>query len=258
MTRRNVPFGYVLHDGRFVIDTEEAGAIREIFELYIGGCSYAQIASRMETGSVPYDERDSQWNKHKVKRILENQRYLGTETLPEIISAETFEKAKKIHETKKTVPVKTDRTAKDMIWRYIRCDNCGGWSVRCGGANKDRDRDVLVCKQCHASVQIRKSEIENAVLAQFNAHEYPQTPSYQISEEVMRLNHQINRGLENPDNPAEVIDFILEGITARCGCCADVGIRPKNHLTEVKPEHFGQVVSGIRLSMDVTVTVEFK
>ena len=117
---------------------------------------------------------------------------------------------------------------------------------------------MLVCKQCGMAAQIRKSEIEDTVLAQFNAHEYPQTLSYQISDEVMRLNHEINRSLENPENPGEIVGYILQGITARCTCCSDVDVRHKSHLTEVKPEHFGQVVSAIRLSADGTVTLEFK
>lgn len=259
MTRRTVPFGYGIHDGRYVIDAKEAETVRMIFAMYNDGASYAKIAARMTEAAIPYDVRDPKWNKHKVKRILENRKYVGTDVLPGIITEEVFEHAQCIHETKRTTPVRTPKTARDMIWHYIRCEHCGGWCVRCGGANKDRDRDVLVCKRCSAAVQIRKSELEEAVLAQFNAHEYPQTPSYQISEEVMRLNHRINRCLESPEDPVEIIGYILEGITARYACCNDAGCgQAKSRLTEVTPEHFGQVVSGIQVSEQTGVTVMFK
>lgn len=258
MTRRNIPFGYAIHDGSYVIDAEEAKTVQYIFGLYTEGHSYAAIAEEIIARGIPYDRRAPQWNKHKVKRILENRRYLGIANFPAIIPGELFEQVQCIHESRKTTPVRTQKTARDLIWSRIHCENCGGWCVRFGGAYKDKDRDVLVCKQCGMAVQIRKSEIEEAILAQFNAHEYSQSPSYQISKEVMRLNHQINRSLENPEDPGEIVGYILQGITARCACCSDVDVRHKSRLTEVNPEHFGQVVSAIQLSADGTVALEFK
>ena len=42
--------------------------------------------------------------------------------------------------------------------------------------------------------------------------------TYDPSSEVIRLTNAINRGLENPEKPEEVISLILQGVAARYEC----------------------------------------
>ena len=55
------------------------------------GKSLLEIAALME---VPYSENSS-WNKNMVKRIIENDRYLGTEKYPQIIDKRNFQTGKR-------------------------------------------------------------------------------------------------------------------------------------------------------------------
>lgn len=75
--QRKIPFGYMMENGIPTRCEAEATAVQAIYAMYRSGSSYNQIASEMERRGVPYHAHTPQWNKHMVKRILENPRYLG-------------------------------------------------------------------------------------------------------------------------------------------------------------------------------------
>ena len=83
---RTIPFGYTMRNG--VIETEptEVLAVLTIFSEYMAGRSLNEIAREM---AVPYSE-GATWNKNMVKRVLENEKYLGTEIYPQLISEDVF------------------------------------------------------------------------------------------------------------------------------------------------------------------------
>ena len=51
---------------------------------------YSQIADEMTQQGVRYHQHNAQWNKHMVKRILENERYLGMDGYPQLVTDEEF------------------------------------------------------------------------------------------------------------------------------------------------------------------------
>lgn len=73
--QRKTPFGYQIQNGRITCHPEEAESVRYIFSHYLLGSSYNQIADEMAQQGVRYHQHTAQWNKHMVKRILENERY---------------------------------------------------------------------------------------------------------------------------------------------------------------------------------------
>lgn len=80
--QRKIPFGYQVQNGRINCQPEEAKFVRSIFSHYLLGSSYSQIADEMARQGVRYHQHTAQWNKHMVKRILENERYLGMDGYP--------------------------------------------------------------------------------------------------------------------------------------------------------------------------------
>ncbi|MDE7262454.1 MAG: recombinase family protein [Oscillospiraceae bacterium] len=88
--QRKTPFGYMVRDGKTVICPKEADAVRSIYHRYLAGASYARIAEEMSLGTIPYHQHTPQWNKHMIKRILENGKYLGTDIYPRLVSDEDF------------------------------------------------------------------------------------------------------------------------------------------------------------------------
>lgn len=88
--QRKTPFGYMVRGGETIPCPAEADAVQSIFTRYLSGASYGKIAEEMSRGNISYHQHTPQWNKHMVKRILENERYLGTDVYPRLVSDEDF------------------------------------------------------------------------------------------------------------------------------------------------------------------------
>lgn len=76
-------YGYVIQDGKLVINEKEAQNIRGIFRNYLEGNSLIKSAEIMGLRK----------NNSSVKRILTNTKYLGNEYYPKIIDKDSFEMA---------------------------------------------------------------------------------------------------------------------------------------------------------------------
>ena len=90
---RTIPFGYMMKNGIITTNPAEVLAVLTIFSEYMSGKSLESIAINMK---VQYSE-DKIWNKNMVKRVLENEKYLGMDVYPQLISEEAF---KKVNERK--------------------------------------------------------------------------------------------------------------------------------------------------------------
>lgn len=90
---RYLPFGYMLRNGEIVINEREATLVRTAFAEYMDGASFAAIAETLQNTGVRYHADTSLWNKHMVKRMLENIRYAGTDDYPGIIKQALFDSA---------------------------------------------------------------------------------------------------------------------------------------------------------------------
>ena len=55
LKNRSIPFGYCVINGKYAINENEAAAVREIFEKYIGGKSLKTIATEM-VNTVQYGQ----------------------------------------------------------------------------------------------------------------------------------------------------------------------------------------------------------
>lgn len=83
---RTIPFGYEMRGGEIQMNLIEAKAVQTIFESYLQGFSLSDIAQYMSEKGIPYHETSLTWNKNMVKRILENERYTGTEDFLPLIT----------------------------------------------------------------------------------------------------------------------------------------------------------------------------
>ena len=95
---RRIPFGYMMQNGMITTNSAEVLAVLTIFSEYMVGKSLESIAINMK---VPYSE-DKIWNKNMVKRVLENEKYLGTDVYPQLISEEVFRKVNERKSAKAT------------------------------------------------------------------------------------------------------------------------------------------------------------
>ena len=91
MKNRKILYGYYIEQGVFQLQGEEAAVVQRIMDLYIEGLSYLKISDILNNEGVPFSQEVPLWNKHKVKRLLENPRYTGTNGYPAIIGSDVFQ-----------------------------------------------------------------------------------------------------------------------------------------------------------------------
>lgn len=97
------------------------------------------------------------------------------------------------------------------------------------------------------------------IARQVTEHDTADRGPYQPSEEVVRLTNAINRGLEHPDHPEELVSLILQGAAARYDCCpAAIPSERENHPLDVDWNRIRQVVSHITISAENMVAVTFR
>ena len=77
MTNRKILYGYQIVHGDLVIQEEERLTVQNVFTTYLAGLSYQALADRMNADNIPFSQESPLWNKHKIKRMLENPRYAG-------------------------------------------------------------------------------------------------------------------------------------------------------------------------------------
>ena len=111
MTKRKILYGYQIRGGVLEIVPEEQRVVQMLFALYSAGASYQDISDALNRQGVPYSSEIPLWNKHKIKRMLENARYTGKDGYPVMIAETDFQAVQdKISE-------KNDRRSIIRFWR---------------------------------------------------------------------------------------------------------------------------------------------
>lgn len=109
MKNRKVKYGYAYQNGVITLNPTESTTVKRIFDLYINGLSLIKIAQLLIAENVEYMVGEVSWNKGKIKRIIDDDIYTGTDTYPFIISKDTFGKANKVKSARDTQRVLTGR-----------------------------------------------------------------------------------------------------------------------------------------------------
>ena len=202
--QRKTPFGYMVQNGENVPCPAEADAVQSVFTRYLAGASYSRIAEEMSKGNIPYHQHTRQWNKHMVKRILENGKYLGTGGYPRLVSDEDFLAVQLQREDK------TDYAPCPASLNPIRekavCAVCGGRIVR---NTKSHGRPRWVCPNCGAIVHISDEELQAQVSQRLrqladtpDLLTPPPTPETPSSADALRIQNELNLCFNRQDiNP---------------------------------------------------------
>ena len=132
---RTIPFGYCMKNGEITTEPKEVYAVVAIFDEYLKGRSLSEIAKLMQSEKIRYNAVSDKWNKNMVKRIIENERYLGTEKYPQLITDDIFKRANEKRVKKATT---LDLIPDDLqeIRKRTYCTECGHKLSRIGGNSK--------------------------------------------------------------------------------------------------------------------------
>ena len=92
MKNRNIPFGYRFEDGKIIISSDEHTTLQRICSEYLDGRSLLQIANGLQTDKVEFAPGITTWNKARIMRIVDDDRYRGNEIYPQLIDEATLER----------------------------------------------------------------------------------------------------------------------------------------------------------------------
>ena len=199
----------------------EASVVARVASLYLEGMSYQKLADLLNQEHILFSKEVPVWDKHKVKRLLENPATQGR-TATQVFWTRRHFNASKAASKRKQRNRPPKRNARSSSWRIAyTMPPAAPPCTEMGGKNHQERHVVLeVCSLRHQHHHEDEILLEE-VIHQMEEWDRPEQTSYQPSGEVIRPTNAINRGLEHPDDPQEVISLILQGAAARYACCPD-------------------------------------
>lgn len=269
---RTIPFGYMMKDGRITTNPNEVLAVVTVFSEYLAGKSLSEIANQM---TVPYSE-NVKWNKNMVKRILENEKYLGTEKYPKLISEDVFKEANE-RKVKKATSLCMISEELQAVRNMTFCIECGHRLFRSGGNSRSEKWDCHNQECSRLEYRITDNmligaimNVLNTVIANPNLIENDsEACTYIPTAEIHRQQNEINRMIDSPQ-----IDYdkakaeILRLAEMKYNCCTYNDIPQKTELLKTMLIDCEQIntlnidllrscVSKISVSHFYTVEAEF-
>lgn len=223
---RYLPFGYHVQNGALCIHEAEAIVVRQVFEDYQAGMSYRSISEKLTAEAIPYMENHTDWNKHIVKRMLENARYCGRDDFPQIIPADTFGAvAALIGQKSQGEPLSEEL---DSIRSKAICGACGAKYKRDG---RSKNYEAWCCsfegritpKRITDQALLESvTAILNTIIGNPSLLELPLLHRENYSLDVARTENQINRELEKSEVDSDYIKLLIFGCAAaKYEACAD-------------------------------------
>lgn len=206
---RNIPYGYKFEKGKITVDDFEASIAKKVFSDYISGLSLLKISNILNDRKIEYLPNQVTWNKNKIKRMIEDKRYLGTEKYPQIIESELFNRANK-------VKLKRDTTKNIKRISYIYNLNIPVVCCECNGQMKRAHHPQLkitekwICMCCGCSVSILDEDLLNGIkeILNFLMLEPSIISSHSDTDKsiaTIKTENEINRILESIDFDRKLI-----------------------------------------------------
>lgn len=202
MKIRNIPYGYQYKNGSIAIQEKETETVTRIFTEYLNGLSLLKIAEHLNNEHIEYMSGVCGWNKSRIKRIIEDERYLGTNGYPPIIDEDTHKTLMQIKSEKNTqkgtnrkadifnlgVPILCPKCGSKMCRRYDSSRKCQDWWL-CQNDNCKKtigisDNDLIYgITECLKTV-INKPDIIKTVT---DVDKEPSLDVYRLENEISRM-----------------------------------------------------------------------
>ena len=201
---RTIPFGYGMKNGEITTNPKEVYAVVTIFDEYLNGKSLSEIANLMQYENIRYSEDSDYWNKNMVKRIIENEKYLGNDTYPQIIAENIFKQANEKRVRKAT---RLNLISDDLqeLRNRTYCFECGHRFSRIGGNSKYEHWDCRNPDCYRLEYRLTDQMLIGAVLNVLNSaianpsllESGGEICAYAPTEEIVRQQNEINRMIDS-------------------------------------------------------------
>ena len=239
---RNIPFGYTMQKGEIIAEPTESQAVKDIFKLYLDGKSMSEIARQMSISQISYNGITFDWNKNMVKRILENEKYLGKDGYPVLIDSETFYRANARKKSKATSVNEISEELK-IIRSLTYCKECGHRLSRIGGNTQTDKWDCRNPECSRFNYRLTDNMIKDILLHILNAvianpdllDTDSEISGYTPNIKVKCQQNEINRLMDNPQIDTEKAKTeILKLAELKYECCTyDEGPQKTEYLKEL-------------------------
>lgn len=233
MRNRSVPFGYHYQNGIMAVHPQEGQTVQAVFMAYLSGEPLSKIAAHLTAKLVEYLPGRWQWDKARVKRLLDNAKYTGEDDFPPIIKERDFQLAHQKKERANTNRQSVDEDVK-LFKGLTYCHHCGSPMMRRMDSRMEHPV-TWKCPQCGYFLPLPDEEFKQRVfllqkkladkplLAEKEEDEIPVT-----SMEARRLTNEIFRKLDSGNfSEEELVDLALQ-------CAAEnyQTINSARHITE--------------------------
>lgn len=233
MRNRNIPFGYQYQNGVLAIHPQESQTVRAVFAAYLSGEPLSKIAAHLTAKLVEYLPGHSQWDKARVKRLLDNAKYTGAGNFPPIIKERDFQMAHQKKEKANTNRQLVDEDIK-LFKGLSHCHHCGGIMVRRMDSRMGHPV-TWKCPQCGYFLPLPDEEFKQRVfLLQKKLVEKPLLAEKEeetipvASMEARRLTNEIFRKLDSGAfSEEELVTLALQ-----CAAKNYEAITSARHITE--------------------------
>ena len=242
---RNIPFGYTMQKGEIIAEPTESQAVKDIFKLYLDGKSMSEIARQMSISQISYNGITFDWNKNMVKRILENEKYLGKDGYPALIDNETFNRANARKKSKAT-SVNEISEELQIIRSLTYCKECGHRLSRIGGNTQTDKWDCRNPECSRFNYRLTDNMIKDILLHILNAvianpdllDTDSEISGYTPSIKVKCQQNELNRLMDNPQIDSEKVKTeILRLAELKYDCCV-------YNDSPQKTEYLKELISG--------------
>lgn len=214
MKKRNILFGYQYQDGVITTHPQEVAVIKRIFSKYQNGMSLLAIANWLNTEKVEYQPGVTGWNKSRIMRLIEDERYAGMGDLPAIIDKETHHALCQIKANRNT-QAGTDRSAKIFhIDVPVTCPVCGHEMNRRHDSRFKKCPQRWICSNTDCRTVIHKPDdvlldditvLLNRLIVNNEMVQVPVEPAYEPSVQVRKAENEIARTLDTLDYDKDVL-----------------------------------------------------
>ena len=213
------------------------------------------------------------WNKARLKRIIEDKRYLGDNSYPSIIEKGIYDKAQAVRALRNTQKA-LDRTADIFKLQLpVLCEECGASMYR-KHDSRTTFGEKWICKSCGAVIKISDdaflseiTECINHLIAKPSILQSEPTPT-EPPMEVIRLKNEIGRMLDSPVIEKETLknrifeyaSLLYENLdtTERMTEMIRATLQRTRSLSCYNGELTVEIASAITLHTDKTVSLTLK
>lgn len=272
MSLRYIPYGYKFDDGRPVPHSDESQIVQEIFTRYCAGDSLKAIAEGLTQRRIEYIPGKTDWNKARIKRILENSYYAGEDGYPAIIAKEQFVAANLMKDSANKSKATVDPEIK-LFKEYMVCAGCGS-PVKRRVDSRFAEPVSWKCEKCGWSVKLGDDALKAQIIRLMNRLitdpqlvQLDEPPQEVYSLEGKRLLNEFHRAIDSHASEEELLEMVLQIMAEKYTALSDapaITARLAADFTKAQPqstfqkEIFLRTVRHIRLSADGKIALELQ